>query len=94
MNPYLASDDDSEESILVDSELMRSFSMPNSHNMLEDKLVEPLALERQPFSNLINFSRQTHNYANPLDKVDLKQAFKTDNGNQGYCQPRFQERNF
>lgn len=93
-NPYYASDDDWEDSILSDSEMMRSFSMPTSHHAMEDKLVEPCALERQPFSNLINFSRQTHNYTNPLDKVDLKQAFKVDTGCNIFSQPRFPYRNF
>lgn len=68
--------------------------MPTSHHAMEDKLVEPCALERQPFSNLINFSRQTHNYTNPLDKVDLKQAFKVDTGCNIFSQPRFPYRNF
>lgn len=64
------------------------------HNELDSKLIEPLVLERQPFSNLINFSKANHAYANPLDKVDLKQAFKNEAPCGDYSQPRFLERNY
>ena len=93
MNPYLVSEEDSDDSELGDSVLMRSFSIPVPNaNCFEDKL-EPHPLERQPFSNLINLHRPSNNFANPLEKVDLKQAFKEDHPH-AYHPTRFPERNF
>jgi hypothetical protein len=81
IHPYvLSSDNDSIEEILEDHELMRSMSVPaHNHPDSEDKLIEPLVLERQPFSNVMNFSKPTNNYANPLEKLDFKQVLNNDN---------------
>jgi hypothetical protein len=93
LNPYLWEISDSDDSQLSESDLMRSISMPiASNHELEEKLIEPLSLERQPFSNLINFTKPTHNYWNPLDKVDLKRAFSEKHN--FFAPHKFAERSF
>jgi len=96
MQHYLDSQSYSNPPEIDESELERSFSMPIPRDEMEDKLIEPLVLERQPFSNLINFSRHhQYNFANPLDKVDLKNPFKNNNFENSYHHHlKFNERNF
>lgn len=61
---------------------------------VEEKLPIPLALERQPFSNILSFHRANNNYANPLDKVDLKASFRQDKYENTFNSAKFGERNF
>jgi hypothetical protein len=92
-NLYLQSEDESVESIWVDPNLMRSMSLPISHHDdSEDKILEPLVLERQPLSAMVNLARPHYFYANPLDKLEHK-AFKINEDVKPY-QSRFPERNF
>jgi hypothetical protein len=93
-NLYLQSEDESVESIWVDPNLMRSMSMPVSHqNESEDKILEPLVLERQPLSAMVNTIKHHNFYANPLDKLEHK-AFKVIEDKKPYNHSRFPERNF
>jgi hypothetical protein len=93
-NLYLQSEDESVESIWVDPNLMRSMSLPVSHqNDSEDKILEPLVLERQPLSAMVNTIKHHHFYANPLDKLEHK-AFKVIEEKKQYSRSRFPERNF
>lgn len=83
----LESSDD--HSILDKTDLLRSISMPiPDPREVEDKLLQPLSLERQPFSSMINLGRSHHNYLHPLFKTDLKQSTKHVNK---YESPRFRE---
>ena len=81
--PYALLDiesDSDEDSILGENELVRSVSAPlHETHEPEEKLMEPLPLERQPFSNMMNLYRPCHNYADPLEKIDLKKALKIEN---------------
>lgn len=91
-HPYIIdSDNDSDIPVLESSDLMRSLSMPIQHHEIEDKLIEPLGLERQPFSNLINFSKPSHNYANLYGKAESKNWLKNDHLHNPY-NPRFNEK--
>lgn len=81
--PYALLDiesDSDDESILRENELVRSVSAPlHEIHEPEEKLMEPLPLERQPFSNMMNLYRPCHNYADPLEKIDLKKALRIEN---------------
>ena len=67
--------------------------MPIQHHDMDEKLIEPLGLERQPFSNLINFSKPSHQYANLLDKIESKPFYKNDYINNPY-HPKFNEKDY
>ena len=67
--------------------------MPNPVEV-EEKLPTPLALERQPFSNILFFARGNNNYANPLEKVDLKAPFRQDKYENTFNPVKFANRNF
>lgn len=81
--PYALLDiepDSDDQSILGDNELVRSISAPaHETHELEEKLIEPLPLERQPFSNRMNLEIPGHNYSNPFDKIDTKKVVRTEN---------------
>lgn len=95
--PILAFENESEaESILGENEFVRSMSAPahETHDP-EDKMIETIPLVRQPFSNMMNFDRQTHNYPNPLDKLDLKKALRIErNRNHDENRYRYPERHY
>ena len=80
LHPLLTLEDESDkESILVD-DMIKSMSGPVQENSyFDEKFNEPLALERQPFSNVTNFAKASINYGNPLDKIDLKHGLKIEN---------------
>ena len=83
-------------SVLEGSELMRSISMPVPNvNEIEEKLLPPLSLERQPFSSILNYNRAQNHYSNPLEKVEIKTSTKVDNKFlNSFNPPQINERNF
>lgn len=65
-----------------------------THHYFDDKSIEPLALERQPFSNLINYMGHSNHYANPLEKINLKQAFRSEHTHNLLSHSRYPDRKY